>query len=62
MEEALEKATGTAEQGMKKTIPMLAVTGRASRLGERSIGDQNPGATSSYLVIRAMQDMACGEW
>lgn len=56
--EALEKATAAAEQGMKDTIPMLAMKGRASYLGERSIGHQDPGATSSYLLIRIMAQMA----
>ncbi|UCC77358.1 MAG: dihydroxyacetone kinase subunit L [Anaerolineales bacterium] len=56
--EALEKATAAAEQGMKDTIPMLAMKGRASYLGERSIGHQDPGATSSYLLIRTMYQMA----
>ncbi len=57
-EKALEKATAAAEQGMKDTIPMLAMKGRASYLGERSIGHQDPGATSSYLLIRTMYEMA----
>ena len=54
---ALEQATAAADQGMKDTIPMLALKGRASYLGERSIGHQDPGATSSYLLIRTMADM-----
>lgn len=56
--EALEQAANAAEQGMKDTIPMLARKGRASYLGERSIGHQDPGATSSYLLIRVMADVA----
>jgi len=55
---ALERATAAAEKGMKDTIPMLAKKGRASYLGERSIGHQDPGATSSYLLIRTMAEMA----
>jgi dihydroxyacetone kinase-like protein len=55
---ALEQATVAAEKGMKDTIPMLAKKGRASYLGERSIGHQDPGATSSYLLIRTMTDIA----
>jgi dihydroxyacetone kinase-like protein len=55
---ALEQATAAAEKGMKDTIPMLAKKGRASYLGERSIGHQDPGATSSYLLIRTMAEMA----
>jgi len=56
--DALDKATVAAEQGMKATIPMLAQKGRASYLGERSIGHQDPGATSSYLLIHLMAEMA----
>lgn len=57
-QEALRQAAAAAEQGMKDTIPMLAMKGRASYLGERSIGHQDPGATSSYLLIRLMSEMA----
>lgn len=49
---AIEAATLAAEEGMKATIPMLATKGRASYLGERSIGHQDPGATSSYLMLK----------
>ncbi len=56
--EALDKATAAAEEGMKATIPLIAKKGRASYLGERSIGHQDPGATSSYLLIRTMAEMA----
>ncbi|MEM0385345.1 MAG: dihydroxyacetone kinase subunit DhaL [Nitrososphaeria archaeon] len=54
---ALEEAVKAAEEGMKSTIPMLAKKGRASYLGERSIGHQDPGATSSYLLIKLMLDL-----
>ena len=37
---------------MKSTIDMLATKGRASYLGERSIGHQDPGATSMYMMIK----------
>jgi phosphoenolpyruvate---glycerone phosphotransferase subunit DhaL len=53
---ALQAAVAAAEQGMRNTIPMLAKKGRASYLGERSIGHQDPGATSSYLVLKALLD------
>ncbi|MCX7855447.1 MAG: DAK2 domain-containing protein, partial [Anaerolineae bacterium] len=56
--DALEQAASAAEQGMKDTIPMLAKKGRASYLGERSIGHQDPGATSTYLLLRVMADVA----
>lgn len=53
---ALKKSVAAAEQGMKDTIPMQAKKGRASYLGERSIGHQDPGATSSYLMLKALLD------
>lgn len=49
-------AVSAAEQGMKDTVPMLAKKGRASYLGERSIGHQDPGATSTYLLLKALLD------
>jgi dihydroxyacetone kinase-like protein len=56
--DALNKAAAAAEQGMKDTIPMIATKGRASYLGERSRGHQDPGATSSYLLINLIAKMA----
>lgn len=53
---ALQKAVDAAEQGMKDTIPLQAKKGRASYVGERSIGHQDPGATSSYLMLKALLD------
>jgi dihydroxyacetone kinase-like protein len=53
---ALQASVGAAEQGMKDTIPLQAKKGRASYLGERSIGHQDPGATSSYLMLKALLD------
>lgn len=55
--EALQKACDAAQQGMEATIPMLAKKGRASYLGERSIGHQDPGATSTYLMFKTARDM-----
>jgi phosphoenolpyruvate---glycerone phosphotransferase subunit DhaL len=52
--EALQQAVIAAEQGMQETIPMLAKKGRASYLGERSIGHQDPGATSAYLLLKCL--------
>jgi len=46
-----------SEAGAAATIPMLATKGRASYLGERSIGHQDPGATSSALLLRALADV-----
>jgi phosphoenolpyruvate---glycerone phosphotransferase subunit DhaL len=51
---ALRLAVTAAEQGMKATIPLQAKKGRASYLGERSIGHQDPGATSSYLILKTL--------
>jgi dihydroxyacetone kinase-like protein len=49
-----------AEAGALATIPLLATKGRASYLGERSVGHQDPGATSSALLLRALADAAAG--
>ncbi|PNG95456.1 dihydroxyacetone kinase subunit DhaL [Streptomyces malaysiensis] len=47
-----------AEKGALATVPMLARKGRASYLGERSVGHQDPGATSSALLIAALAEAA----
>jgi phosphoenolpyruvate---glycerone phosphotransferase subunit DhaL len=49
-----------AEAGSAATIPLLATKGRASYLGERSIGHQDPGATSAALLLRALADVVAG--
>jgi dihydroxyacetone kinase-like protein len=51
--EALQRASVAADEGRDATIPMLARKGRASYLGERSVGHQDPGATSTALMIAA---------
>jgi len=53
-------ATDAAEEGMKATIPMLAKRGRSSYLGERSIGHQDPGATSSWYLFSCFRDALIG--
>jgi len=50
--------SGAAEAGAERTIPLLAMKGRASYLGERSIGHLDPGAASSALLLRALADIA----
>jgi dihydroxyacetone kinase-like protein len=55
--EGLQKAVDAAEQGMIDTIPLVARKGRASYLGERSAGHQDPGATSSYMILKALQEV-----
>jgi phosphoenolpyruvate---glycerone phosphotransferase subunit DhaL len=55
---ALSASEKAAEQGMLSTTPLVAKKGRASYLGERSAGTQDPGATSAYLLLQA----ACNTW
>ncbi len=54
--QAASRSADAAEQGMAATIPLVATKGRASYLGERSAGHQDPGATSSHLLLRAAAD------
>lgn len=54
--EILARGAAAAEAGMLSTIPMQARKGRASYLGARSIGHQDPGATSAYLLVKAAAD------
>ena len=50
----------TAREAAEKTIPMRAIRGRASLLGERSIGHMDPGARSSELIVDAVADVMEG--
>jgi dihydroxyacetone kinase-like protein len=59
LSQMLYRTSDAAEAGMKATIPLLATKGRASYLGERSIGHQDPGATSSWLMLKTLAD-TCG--
>jgi dihydroxyacetone kinase-like protein len=52
----LDAGAAAAQAGMLATVPMQARKGRASYLGARSIGHQDPGATSSYLLLQAAAD------
>ncbi len=52
--EALEKAVGAARDGVQYTKTIKATKGRASYLGERSIGHADPGATSSTIILEAI--------
>jgi phosphoenolpyruvate---glycerone phosphotransferase subunit DhaL len=52
-EDGLKRSAEAAGQGMRDTIPLVAKKGRASYLGERSAGHQDPGATSSHLLLEA---------
>lgn len=58
--EALNGAVKAAEEGMLATVPMQARKGRASYLGERSVGHQDPGATSVYLLMSCLRDSILG--
>jgi len=58
--EAVDRAASAAEEGMKATIPMEARKGRASYLGPRSVDHQDPGATSSYLLLRSAAETFAG--
>jgi dihydroxyacetone kinase-like protein len=60
-QEALAAAARAAREGAEATIPMRARRGRASYLGERSIGHQDPGATSSALLIGALYEATTPE-
>jgi phosphoenolpyruvate---glycerone phosphotransferase subunit DhaL len=52
--EALEAAANAAADGARATVPMQARKGRASYLGERSIGHEDPGAASTALIVGAL--------
>jgi dihydroxyacetone kinase-like protein len=54
LDAALAAAADAADEGARATTPMQARKGRASYLGERSVGHQDPGATSTALIVRAL--------
>ena len=51
--DALRRSAAAAEEGMRATIPLEARKGRASYLGPRSVGHQDPGATSTHMLLSA---------
>lgn len=55
LNDAITEAVEAAKQGVESTIPMKARKGRASYLGERSIGHADPGGTSVLLMIETLQ-------
>jgi len=57
---AVERSVAGAEAGMKSTIPLVSKVGRSSRLGERTVGHQDPGATSCYLLLKAFYEAIGG--
>jgi dihydroxyacetone kinase-like protein len=58
---AVRAAHTAGEQGMRATVPMQASKGRACYLGERSIGHQDPGATSTALILGALAKAVAAE-
>ena len=60
LEDALRQSADAAKEGMLDTIPLVARKGRASYLGERSAGHQDPGATSSYYLLDAAAKTCAG--
>jgi dihydroxyacetone kinase-like protein len=56
----LQRAADAAREGMEATIPLVARKGRASYLGERSAGHQDPGATSSHLLLKTVAEAVSG--
>ena len=59
--DALRRSAQAAARGRDATIPLVARKGRASYLGERSAGHQDPGATSSALLLQTAADTWVGE-
>jgi phosphoenolpyruvate---glycerone phosphotransferase subunit DhaL len=58
LDSGLREAAEAAQRGMEATTPLVARKGRASYLGERSAGHQDPGATSAYyLHLTAAQSL-----
>ena len=55
---ALAKATAAAERGVEFTVPIRAQKGRASFLGWRSVGHQDPGATSTWFIMQELLSVA----
>lgn len=58
VKKALDAGVAAAEEGIEYTKTIIATKGRASYLGERSIGHQDPGATSFTLMLKAVQALA----
>lgn len=58
LKEALQDAAAAAEKGVEYTKTIIATKGRASYLGERSLGHQDPGAMSSLYLLQVLAEMA----
>jgi dihydroxyacetone kinase-like protein len=55
---AIDRAVAAAKEGAESTVPLVAKKGRASYLGERSVGHKDPGSVSTILLFRALQQAA----
>lgn len=60
LDAGLRAAAEAAQEGMKATTPLVARKGRASYLGERSEGHQDPGATSTYYLFKSAAEALAG--
>ena len=56
LEDGVARAASVAREAAEATIPLIARKGRASYLGERSIGHKDPGAASSALLLSALAE------
>lgn len=61
LEQAIAEITAAAEQGVEETKQMIATTGKAKTLGERSLGHPDPGAISMSLILKFMADYCNAE-
>jgi len=55
---AIDRAVAAAKEGAESTVPLVAKKGRASYLGERSVGHKDPGSVSTILLFEALQQAA----
>jgi dihydroxyacetone kinase-like protein len=56
LDESLSAVAEAARQGMERTKGMVAKVGKAKTLGERALGHADPGAISTFLILRLMHD------
>jgi dihydroxyacetone kinase-like protein len=61
LQEALSRSLAAAEEGVRATIPLKSKVGRAAWLADRTVGHQDPGATSFYLMWKALVESLAGE-
>jgi dihydroxyacetone kinase-like protein len=60
LDAALDAAVAASAAGRDRVTPLVARKGRASYLGERSVGHQDPGATSATIMLEALRDAVAG--